>query len=100
GTFAAFEGCNATAGCCIGSCTHVWNYEEATLHLFPDLHRSMLESHLNHAVTDQGAERFRLSLPVVNQTWKGAAADGQMGVIVRAYQQYLADKDAGGPEWL
>jgi non-lysosomal glucosylceramidase len=46
GTFVGFEGCSGTAGCCSGSCTHVWNYEQATLSLFPDLHRSMLESHL------------------------------------------------------
>ncbi|HEV3165103.1 MAG TPA: GH116 family glycosyl-hydrolase, partial [Isosphaeraceae bacterium] len=100
GTFAAFEGCNANSGCCNGSCTHVWNYEEASVHLFPDLHRSMLESHLKHGVTAEGAERFRLSLPVANPTWKGAAADGQMGLIVRVYEQYLADKDAGGLAWL
>ncbi len=45
GTFCGFEGCSATAGCRHGLCTHVWNYEEATLALFPELHRSMLESH-------------------------------------------------------
>jgi len=97
GTFAGFEGCSGQAGCCTGSCTHVWNYEEATLRLFPDLHRSMVESHLKHAVTPSGAERFRLSLPIVSQTWNGAAADGQMGLIVRVYEQYLVDRDL---EWL
>src|SRR5262249_44322849 len=100
GTFAGFEGCNATSGCCHGSCTHVWNYEEATIRLFPDLHRSMLDSHLQHGMTEQGAERFRLSLPMANPTWSGAAADGQMGLVVRAYEQYLADREGGGPAWL
>lgn len=98
--FVAWEGCGSTSGCCTGSCTHVWNYEQATLSLFPDLHRSMLDSHLLHGVTETGAERFRLSLPVLNPTWNVAAADGQMGLIVRAYQQYLADKDKDGLTWL
>ncbi len=100
GTFLGFEGCNGTTGCCHGSCTHVWNYEEATVSLFPDLHRSMLESHLSHGVTDTGGERFRLSLPMVVNDWGGAAADGQMGLIVRVYEQYLADKATGGLNWL
>jgi uncharacterized protein (DUF608 family) len=99
GTFVAFEGCGGTAGCCIGSCTHVWNYITSGS-LFPDLSRSMLESHLKYALAPSGAERFRLSLPVINQTWGTAAADGQMGLIVRCYEQYLMDKEAGGAEWL
>ena len=102
GLFAGYEGCGGTTGCCHGSCTHVWNYEEAVLSLFPDLHRSMLDSHLNLGVTAQGAQRFRLTLPVLNnpQIWKTAAADGQMGMIVRAYQQFLADRQTDGEAWL
>ena len=93
GTFMASEGCGGKTGCCHGSCTHVWNYEEATVNLFPDLHRSMLESHLKNGMTPEGAERFRLTLPMAQQTWGAAAADGQMGLIVRVYEQYLTDKD-------
>lgn len=93
GTFMASEGCSDKSGCCAGSCTHVWNYEEATLALFPSLHRSMIESHMNRGVESSGAERFRLALPLATQTWGGAAADGQMGLIVRVYQQYLRDND-------
>ncbi len=96
GTFVAFEGCGSNAGCCHGSCTHVWNYEQATFALFPDLHRSMLESHLKYGLTPTGAQRFRLSLPVTNPTWQAAAADGQMGLIVRCYMQ--AQKE--GTDWL
>ena len=97
GTFMASEGCSSGSGCCAGSCTHVWNYEEATVHLFPELHRSMVESHLKNGMAANGAERFRLSLPMAQQTWNGAAADGQMGLIVRVYEQYLRDKDL---DWL
>lgn len=92
-----FEGCGSGGGCCLGSCTHVWNYEEATLGVFPELHRTLIEEHLHSGVTDTGAERFRVTLPLKNQTWNGAAADGQMGLIVRCYQQYRTDKDLG---WL
>jgi uncharacterized protein (DUF608 family) len=100
GTFLAFEGCGGQSGCCIGSCTHVWNYEEATIRLFPDLHRSMLESHLKNEMTPSGAERFRITLPISQPTWGGAAADGQMGMVVRVYEQYLVDEGKDGLEWL
>ncbi|MCS7190208.1 MAG: non-lysosomal glucosylceramidase, partial [Fimbriimonadales bacterium] len=93
GTFCGFEGCGPTTGCCHGSCTHVWNYEQATLALFPDLHRSMLEAHLRYGVRDDGAQRFRLDLPLGATQWSLAAADGQMGLIVRVYQQYQRDGD-------
>ena len=43
GTFYAFEGCSNTAGCCEGSCTHVWNYAQALPFLFPALQRSQRE---------------------------------------------------------
>ena len=43
GNFFGWEGCGDTAGCCPGSCTHVWNYEWATAMLFGDLARNMRE---------------------------------------------------------
>ena len=100
GTFVGWEGCGGQGGCCIGSCTHVWNYETAVISLFPDLHRSMLDSHLKYGVTQDGGERFRLSLPLINPTWGGAAADGQMGLVVRVYSQYLNDREKDGVDWL
>ncbi|MCD6508647.1 hypothetical protein J7M22_18760 [Candidatus Poribacteria bacterium] len=33
GRFFGFEGCSSKSGCCFGSCTHVWNYEQATAFL-------------------------------------------------------------------
>ena len=96
GSFWGFEGCGGTGGCCLGSCTHVWNYEQATYSLFPELHSSMLESHLQYGVTDNGGERFRLTFPLDKQSFNGAAADGQMGLIVRCYMQSLKES----PDWL
>ena len=43
GHFYGWEGCGDKSGCCHGSCTHVWNYEQATAFLFGDLARSMRE---------------------------------------------------------
>lgn len=37
GRFYGWEGCSDKVGCCLGSCTHVWNYEQATAFLFGDL---------------------------------------------------------------
>jgi uncharacterized protein (DUF608 family) len=98
GRFFGFEGCNGQSGCCHGSCTHVWNYEEATLALFPDLHRSMIETHLEFGMTPEGGERFRTDLPLTQAPkWDLIAADGQMGLIVRIYEQYRHDKNK---DWL
>ena len=38
-----WEGCLDDAGSCLGSCTHVWNYELATAFLFGSLARQMRE---------------------------------------------------------
>ena len=43
GRFYGWEGCGDTRGCCHGSCTHVWNYEQATAFLFGDLAKIMRE---------------------------------------------------------
>ena len=38
-----WEGCLDEAGSCLGSCTHVWNYDLATGYLFGSLARQMRE---------------------------------------------------------
>ncbi len=99
GTLYGFEGCNATSGCCEGSCTHVWNYALALPYLFPSLHRSMIESHLRYSMDEDGFVHFRLELPLGRRPAKPfvPAADGQMGLVVQVYRHWLI---AGDREWL
>jgi len=76
----AWEGCNNSEGCCFGSCTHVWNYEQATAFLFGDLARKRREIEFDKSTADDGLMSFRVSLPLDRSKDFGrAAADGQMG---------------------
>ncbi len=98
GELCGWEGTGDDFGCCPGSCTHVWNYESATSFLFGDLSRSMRELELLHATRDDGHMSFRIHLPIARATeWGIAAADGQMGCIVRLYRDWRL---CGDDEWL
>jgi len=89
-----WEGCCDCTGCCYGSCTHVWNYEQATAHLFGALARGMREVEFLHATDDRGHMSFRVSLPLARALDHGlAAADGQMGCIVKAYREWQLSGD-------
>jgi len=63
GTFYGWEGCHPTAGSCEGSCTHVWNYQQALPFLFPALERSMREADYRYNMNPAGGMSFRMSLP-------------------------------------
>jgi uncharacterized protein (DUF608 family) len=63
GEFHGFEGANDHAGCCHGSCTHVWNYETVTAHLFPTFARSLRATSFGYDMDDAGALHFRENLP-------------------------------------
>jgi non-lysosomal glucosylceramidase len=89
GHFYGWEGCNDKAGWCHGSCTHVWNYEQATAFLFGELACSMREIEFLHATNDDGLMSFRVNLPLERATaWGYAAADGQMGSIMKLYRDW------------
>ncbi|MCY3865078.1 MAG: GH116 family glycosyl-hydrolase [Chloroflexi bacterium] len=97
-----WEGCDDTAGCCFGSCTHVWNYEQATGHLFGALALGMREVEFNYATRRDGGMSFRVDLPLQHaQSWSLAAADGQMGCIMKLYRdwQLSGDDDALRGMW-
>jgi non-lysosomal glucosylceramidase len=62
GRFYGFEGSSNHAGCCWGSCTHVWNYEQAAAHLFGSLARSMREVEFGHATNADGLMSFIMKM--------------------------------------
>jgi uncharacterized protein (DUF608 family) len=97
GEFHGFEGVNDKRGCCFGNCTHVWNYETATAHLFPSFARSLRKASFGYSMDDAGAIHFRQLLPDGKERSGFAAADGQMGQIMHAYLDW---KLSGDTAWL
>jgi uncharacterized protein (DUF608 family) len=93
GEFHGFEGCAETSGCCEGNCTHVWNYETATAHLFPQLARSLRRAAFGYSMDDDGGMRFRQRLPDGASRFETAAADGQMGQIMKVYLDWQLSGD-------
>jgi uncharacterized protein (DUF608 family) len=93
-----FEGCSDTWGCCHGSCTHVWNYAQALPHLFPDLERSLRQTEFNECQDERGHQKFRAPLPIRPADHEFyAAADGQLGGIMKVYRDW---RICGDTEWL
>src|SRR5271157_2129181 len=100
GTFYGFEGCNCNTGCCEGTCTHVWGYQQALPFLFSSLERGMHDANyrFNFIVPEVGALNFRIALPLGSgYTWIKPCADGQMGGIMHVYREW---KISGDDEWL
>lgn len=97
GEFHGFEGCNDHRGCCFGNCTHVWNYETSTQFLFPSLAHSLRKAAFGYSEDEQGGMRFRQMLPDGMDRFGYAAADGQMGQIIKAYLDWKLSGDTG---WL
>ena len=98
GHLLGWEGVFDHEGSCQGSCTHVWNYENAVACLFPDFSRSMRDVEFNYAMDPgTGAMDFRVALPLGAKRNGRVAADGQMGCIMKAYRDW---KICGDDEWL
>jgi uncharacterized protein (DUF608 family) len=94
----SWEGCGDNSGCCHGSCTHVWNYAQAIPHLFPSLERTLRETEFGPSQNDTGHQQFRSALPIrpVDHDFH-AAADGQLGGIMKVYREWRISGDTG---WL
>ncbi len=93
-----WEGCNDNAGCCAGSCTHVWNYAQAICHLFPSLERSLRHTEFFFSQDESGHQRFRSALPIRCVGHQGhAASDGQLGGIMKIHREW---RISGNTRWL
>jgi non-lysosomal glucosylceramidase len=89
-----WEGCQDRIGSCFGSCTHVWNYEQAVPSLFGDLAKGMREIEFIHSTDARGLISFRVNLPLEYGTkFAVAAADGQMGCLIKAYREWQLSGD-------
>ena len=93
-----WEGCCDERGCCSGTCTHVWNYAQALPHLFPELERGLRQTEFNENQDDRGHQSFRACLPIRPAPHDfHAAADGQLGGILKVYRDWRISGDA---DWL
>ncbi len=98
GRFWAWEGCCDGNGCCHGSCTHVWNYAQAMPHLFPSLERSLRETEFGECQDERGHQNFRAALPIRPvDHGHHAAADGQLGGIMKVHREW---RISGDTKWL
>lgn len=93
GKMFGWEGVMDRVGSCMGSCTHVWNYEQATAFLFGDLAKTMREVEFGVSTDSTGLMSFRTNLPVGTRRWGKAAADGQMGTIMKMYRDWQLSGD-------
>lgn len=94
GELMGWEGCMDTRGSCWGSCTHVWNYEQATAFLFGELAKSMRKVEFGYSTQENGLMSFRTNLPLSQSTgWGLTAADGQMGTIMKMYRDWQLSGD-------
>ncbi len=93
-----WEGCADNFGSCAGSCTHVWNYAQATAHLFPGLERTLRQTEFNENQNEEGHQTFRALLPIRPTPHDFyAAADGQLGGIMKVYRDW---RISGDTQWL
>jgi non-lysosomal glucosylceramidase len=97
GEFHGFEGVGDHGGCCHGNCTHVWNYETATEFLFPQFARSLRKAAYGYSMDERGCIYFRQHLPEGSGRSGFAAADGQMGQIIKTCLDWRL---TGDMEWL
>jgi non-lysosomal glucosylceramidase len=92
--FFGWEGCADQWGSCDGTCTHVWNYAQTQAFLFPELERSSRRVEFNTETDAEGKMAFRNHKTFNDPPWNfHAAADGQMGTIVRLYREWKLSGD-------
>jgi uncharacterized protein (DUF608 family) len=94
GKFYGWEGVCDCVGCCMGSCTHVWNYEQTLAYIFGALAVDMRQTEFLYTTEDNGKMRFRVDLPLDSKPqFSYAAADGQMGCLMKLYRDWQLSGD-------
>jgi non-lysosomal glucosylceramidase len=94
----AWEGQHTGEGSCEGSCTHVWNYQQALPYLFPAIERTLRETEFTYNMLPSGGLTFRQKLPLGSGfDIIGPCADGHFGAIIKTYRDW---KLSGDTEWL
>ena len=101
GALWGWEGVAKKVGSCEGSCQHVWNYEQATALLFPDLARSMREQQFRFNFDPDGGLLFRQPLPpgvrARRSPWYRPCVDGTMGEVLKTFREWRVSGDTA---WL
>ena len=93
-----WEGCDDDNAQGPGTCTHVWNYAQSIAHLFPALERTLRETEFNVGQDEHGHQNFRVAIPIQPSAHDFyAAADGQLGGIMKVYREWRIGGDTG---WL
>jgi non-lysosomal glucosylceramidase len=93
-----WEGQHVNEGSCEGSCTHVWNYQQALANLFPALERTLRETEFTYNQLPNGGLTFRQRLPLGSGfDIIGPCADGHFGAIIKTYREW---KNLGDDAWL
>jgi uncharacterized protein (DUF608 family) len=87
-------GADKASGWGFGTCSHVWNYESTIPFLFGDLSTKFREVEFLHSVNEDGGQSFRVTLPIQKaKKFKGRAADGQMGTLIKVYRDWQLSGD-------
>lgn len=95
GYYLGWEGIKDNDGSGTGSCTHVWNYEQTIPFLFGDVAKNMREVEFGYATDENGLMSYRIHLPLATKakSFGLAAADGQMGSIMKYYREWQLSGD-------
>jgi non-lysosomal glucosylceramidase len=84
GRYYAWEG----VGCCEGTCTHVWQYAQASGRIFPHMEKDIRQRvDLGLSLQKDGSMWYRCEAD------KRPAVDGQAGTILRFYREHQMSTD-------
>jgi uncharacterized protein (DUF608 family) len=91
-------------GSCPLNCTHVWNYEQAVAHLFPELERTMRDVDWDVLQAPDGHLPHRVLLPLDGPQLHDRpiggptrpALDGMLGTVLKTYREA---RNGAGADW-